>query len=484
MLARVDMARAQAQLADDSPAVRDLRVTVPLRAPAGGAPPAALPPSLARALQDEYAIRYLARLGASACPANIAMVLEHLPLERCQLSAAWKARGALSDELSIDMFASGPAPVAPTSASAIKAATALQLEAPQHSPVADTGSFYCFGPICWSFEDIKRRFLPPFNASRTTHSPATADFEPLKEDSSFSGPEQQTAAQILVRKATLARQQCALERSEPPDVRHETVVAIHRAFFSALPLAALGLTSPSTRDRFDAAQQLLGALARDRNVLELVRCIVLLLYHDVFLPLTLATQPMSSSTRHGDLLVDTIRLFAALREQYTAVKAPTSLLSLLLLAIRVDVETIFRSQYPQSFSSTSTSIADDMQRVLLAMDARVSRLLDPDAHWSRFPILESSCAAGVARVAPAFQRQQRRSRLREQFFRTSEALHCVFPTPSSGTSRRIIAGGGARVAQFSGPRQDIEGENPPKDVVGRRVSVESKLKLLRMLQRR
>jgi hypothetical protein len=504
----------------DGPAVRELHVTVPLK-PQGDAPPANLPPTFARALQDEYAVRYLSRLGASATPENVAMVLEHLPLEGCQLTAAWRARGALADELTIDLYPPKPTPVAGAGGLQSRAEQAQKQSESETSGGGDAAavdgglyaSYFCFGPVCWSFDDMKRKFLPPFceatlPASEVrdvftaiaidkrmvgdTPSGSHASVSPTGADIATSGPTPHgaTVSQILRRRATLQREQCANERRVPPDTRRETICAMHRAFFSALPLVSLGLSTRGTSgmDR-DLAQRLLDALVTDVAVVELVQNVVLLLYHEVFVPVTSATiQAVPNSVE--TLLVESVRLFTALRGRYGSWKAPSSftanassVVPMLLLALRVDVETLFRMQYPQSFSSSSSAASAQMHRVLAEMNARISRLLDPDTHWSRVPVLESSCAAGAARTAPTFQRQRRRLRLRDQFFRTSEALHCVFPVPAPGSSRRIMAvGGGTQVARYYSsvvPTSDHAAKHSPEPV-----SVETKLKLLRVLQHR
>lgn len=507
----------------DEPAVRELHVTVPLK-PQDDAPPANLPLTFARALQDEYAIRYLARLGARATPENVAMVLKHLPLENCQLTVAWRARGALADELTIDLYPPKPTPIAVSGSSPSKGGRLKQSQ-PETGAVpgvkdSDTvdsdisTSYYCYGPVCWSFDDMKRKFLPPFCEATPPASESRDMFTAIAIDkrkvsslrssgdtsamsiaaddtSSSSGPASNgtTVSQILGRRATLRRQQCADERRMPPDTCRETICAMHRAFFSSLPLASLGLATRNTSGSdLDLAQRLLDALVNDAALVELVQSAVLLLYHDVFIPMTAATSQAVPNCVET-LLVDSVRLFATVRDRYGAWRAPSSftanassVVPLLVLALRVDVETLFRMQYPQSFASSSSSATAEMHRVFAEMNVRISGLLDPDAHWSRVPVLESSCAAGAARTAPTFQRQRRLLRLRDQFFRMSEALHCVFPAPVPGNSRRIMAvGGGAQVARYSSvvPASDHDAKSSPGSV-----SVESKLKLLQVLQHR
>lgn len=515
-----DWPRALGDDGSDGPAVRELHVTVPLK-PQGDAPPANLPPTFARALQDEYAARYLLRLGASATPENVAMVLEQLPLEECQLTAAWRARGALADELAIDLYPPKPTPVAGAGGLLSRGERVQKHSKSEPSGVEDAvavdgglyTAFYCFGPVCWSFDDMKRKFLPPFceamlpaseerdvftaiaidkRKATTTLSGGRVSVSPTDVDIAASGsaPHSATVSQILGRRATLLREQCASERRVPPDTRRETICAMHRAFFSALPLVSLGLSARGTSgmDR-DLAQRLLDALVNDVTVVELVQSVILLLYHEVFVPMTSATiQGVPNSVE--TLLVDSVRLFTAVRDHYGSWKTPSSfsanaasVVPMLLLALRVDVETLFRVQYPHSFSSSSSAASAQTQRVLAEMNARISRLLDPDTHWSRVPVLESSCAAGAARTAPTFQRQRRRLRLRDQFFRTSEALHCVFPVPAPGSSRRIMAvGGGTQVARYFSNVVPASGHaaRPNREPV----SVESKLKLLRVLQHR
>lgn len=66
--------------------------------------PANFPANFAHAVKEEYAIKYLQKLGAHPTAQNIAMVLENLPLEECHIATAWKSRGSLSDVITIDLY--------------------------------------------------------------------------------------------------------------------------------------------------------------------------------------------------------------------------------------------------------------------------------------------------------------------------------------------------------------------------------------------
>uniref|UniRef100_K3WGP9 Uncharacterized protein n=1 Tax=Globisporangium ultimum (strain ATCC 200006 / CBS 805.95 / DAOM BR144) TaxID=431595 RepID=K3WGP9_GLOUD len=87
--------------AHDDCAVQPSHFTIPLKPQDK---PASFPANFAQAFKEEYAIKYLQKLGARPTPENVAMVLENLPLEDCHIATAWKSRGSLSDVVTIDLF--------------------------------------------------------------------------------------------------------------------------------------------------------------------------------------------------------------------------------------------------------------------------------------------------------------------------------------------------------------------------------------------
>lgn len=488
---------------DDVPAVRELHVTIPLRPQVV---PAKFPAQFARAVQDEYAIQYLAQLGASGAPENVALVLQHLPLEDCAVAASWRVRGSLSDMLSIDLYPPkhGPSTAIVPVSPAPRPSTVAPVEA-----ISPTQSrIYCVGPVCLSFDDMKRKFLLPFCQAETREEVdvlVTYGMKRVEDGSAFVQVPVLTDADakavgpigVLTKRASQRRHLCHRERSSPPDARPDTIISMHKAFFLVLPLSSLGF---SARD--DREQALLLDLLQGDDMLALVQAVSLYLYVDKFVWLASVDDPKFPSPPSTPqlpkvemLFVDIVTRFEALRSRLErenlSTKSRTTaslLLPLLLLALRVDVETIYRVQYPQSFAVAGPT----MQFTLREMNKRVTELLDPDTHLSRLAILETSCSGLAAMSSPAFQQRQRTRRLRDQFFKTSEALHSVFPTQVGGRSRQIASqNGGANIARYAQHLdRDAQAANDREEFEDARrqnsstnTSVETKLKLLRVLQR-
>ena len=87
--------------------------------------PCDLPADYQRTLRNEFHVRYLESLGASATPANLALVNKHLPMEQCKITTAWKSRGWIADYVYISPEMSAPAPAPHASASAPHSSTIL-----------------------------------------------------------------------------------------------------------------------------------------------------------------------------------------------------------------------------------------------------------------------------------------------------------------------------------------------------------------------
>lgn len=61
--------------------------------------PVQLPTDFQQVVKNEYATKYLERIGASATQENIKIVLDQMPIDTCDVTAAWKSRGWLADFL-------------------------------------------------------------------------------------------------------------------------------------------------------------------------------------------------------------------------------------------------------------------------------------------------------------------------------------------------------------------------------------------------
>ncbi|RLN98055.1 hypothetical protein BBJ28_00010260 [Nothophytophthora sp. Chile5] len=496
--------RPRAAVLDDAPAVRALRVSIPLKPQLA---PAALPPHLPQAVADEFAIRYLQEIGASASPENVATVLLHFPLESCAVSAAWKSRGSLADVLAIDLKpTAAEAPPGGGSARKSQAADDHDLKtrdddnttapSPRRRPRGQQARrVFHVGPVRLTFDDMKRKFLLPF---KLASPPVEVDVLALygmknsnpeaatgQKDSSNGGSFQPPFLGSRGRWETQRRLKCATERDVAPNSSVEAVGDLHKAFYLALPLTALGLPESDERARVALYEALLSSA-----MVELVQTTIRYLY------LTVITVPTGTDSKEGvsereTLFVAIVRRFTALRaklerEQRASPRPQLAvLIPLLLLALRVDVETLVRMQYPLSFACVS----EDMPRVLQTLDDRVSQLLDPDAHWSRLAVLETTHEAGQARASSSFQRARRHRRLRDQFFQTSAALHGVFPDPLPGKCRRVMKlRGGADIGHYpmvadGSEQRRAEEERRTEEAQAAPVSVASKLQLLRIMRR-
>jgi hypothetical protein len=503
----------------DAPtAVQALHVSIPLKPQLT---PAALPPRLSQAVKDEFAIRYLQQIGANATPENISMVLQHLPLEKCVVSAAWKSRGSLADVLAIDLnpkalTQSGGPPLKTDAQDGIKSRVVTTDSAsaavpPLMSPRRQlrgqqTRHAYQVGTVCFTFDDMKHKFLLPFKLATPPPEPdvlelfgshteiyaGTADMaSPNQVEQIGAAPGSPAALGYVGRWETQRRLQAVDERAVPPSASAETVSEMHNEFYLALPLASLGLPEGEDHIRTVLYEALVSPV-----MVELVQNTMRYLYLTVIHPPTSAEQETLRSGEQDALFVSLSQRFARLRtkmerRQRSATRPQlVVLVPLLLLALRVDVETLVRLQYPISFSCA----ADEMARLLQVLDARISQLFDPDANWSRLAVLETTHEAGQARASSSFQQARRQRRLRDQFFQTSAVLQGLFPEPSSGRSRRVLTlRGGAGIGHYPALSCDVstassspatkqeERRHPASSSSG--VSIGSKLSLLRSLRR-
>ncbi|KAK1944959.1 hypothetical protein P3T76_003492 [Phytophthora citrophthora] len=504
----------QEEIVDAPTAVQTLHVTIPLKPQQT---PTTAPPRLTQAVKDEFAIRYLQGIGASSTPENIAMVLQHLPVEKCVVTAAWKSRGSLSDVLVIDLnpkahTQAGQTPVKPEGRPGIE-----REESSNTSPVMAMLSprrqlrgqqvqhVYQIGTVCFSFDDMKRKFLLPFKLATPpaqadvlqlygTHTEINHDLTdtlPLnqaEESALNTTPGSPIALGAIAKWEAQRRRTSVDERRVPPKACTETVNDMHNEFYITLPLASLGLSEGDEGTRTVLYEALLSPA-----MVELVQSTVRYLFITAIC--TSTSKEPRADTEQNTLFVSIAQNFAVLRSKLECKQRSTYrpqvavLVPLLLLALRVDVETLVRLQYPMSFSCA----AAEMVLLLQTLDTRISQMLDPDANWSRLASLETTHEAGQARASSSFKHARRHRHLRDQYFQTSSVLHGLFPDPSPGRSRRVMAlRGGAGVSHYldlskvSSLSKDSTSSSASKHESFRNpdtVSVASKLSLLRSLRR-
>lgn len=516
-------------------------------------------------MQDEYALKYLTRLGAIPTADNIALVLENLPLDECHVATAWRSRGSHADVLTIDLYpharpdarkhaAAEHASVVDIARRQVLTRSTVPSSLDEWGSVAHTNACVSYdrtkpdsktttaptstnqdtdnarvfhgalgmfqvGPVCLSFEDMTRKYLLPFKHSATeerdvlaTHGTKHDDEPPPFVDiPALSNGSAQSAVHILGRRAAERRAKCMDERVVPPDARTDVVQQIQSAFFRALPLAALGV-----RGEHDT-RVLCEAVTDATLVTPLIQSLARYLFLQVFAKLAcigtgdsiqqhvVSGHAQRLSEPVETLFVAVVGLFARLkrRMEREVSNGMRLIVPLLLLELRVAIDTLYRLQYPVSFSATDTTT---MQFVLARMDAEITKVIDPDEHWSRIGVLETTCASTKVQASHSFQAKKRQTRLRDQFYQTSAALRCLFPRPRPGKCRQILTlRGGASVANYPPHLEAPEGQPPSS--IGKSLSkppirlslaspaaevddssvlasVDTKLKLLRIVEHR
>lgn len=376
---------------------------------------------------------------------------------------------------------------------------------------------YQIGPVCMSFDDMKRQYLLPFKHGLkdevdilSTYGMKHEEPAPFVNIPALSEASAEAVVHLLGRRATPRRVKCMEERIIPPEVKVDVLLQMQKAFYSSLPLAALSLRDE--RDRLFLYEALL-----DTKTIQLVQTVARYLYLQMFIKLA-CTGAEGLIAKHAEshlcrpppeeiegLYVSTTRIFAKIKQQLEREEKGIPLfLPLVLLALRVSIETIYRIQYPVSFNVTGPT----MQYILMQMDASITKMLDPDEHLSRIGVLETTCESTKIMASHPFQIKKRQGRLRDQFYKTSDALHSIFPRPLPGKCRKIIKlRGGASIASYpphllepqevdddSGRLGDVSGNNSASagsqtatekhNSGDTNVSVYARLQLLRIIERK
>ncbi|KAF1334902.1 hypothetical protein FI667_g1637, partial [Globisporangium splendens] len=356
---------------------------------------------------------------------------------------------------------------------------------------------------------MKRQYLLPFKyglkkeidvlttfGMRNDNEPVTfVNIPALSEGSSNA------VVHLLGRRATHRRIKCVEERVIPPDAKVEVILQMQKAFYASLPLAAL-----SVRDEHE--RLFLCEALVDPKMTQLIQDMSRYLYHHTFVKLacsgaeSLGAKKQTPGHQPSFSLADRAAcnemeeaLYASIMDTFAKIKQKILeqppekglTLFLLLLGLRVAIETIYRIQYPVSFNTTASM----MQYILIQLDDAIAKMLDPDAHLSRIGVLETTCEATKIKASHLFQLKKRQLRLRDQFYKTSEVLHSIFPRPVAGKCRKIIKlRGGASIANYPShmePQEEINnnaahGSSHTRDDPTV-VSVAARLQLLRIIER-
>ena len=107
------------------------------------------------------------------------------------------------------------------------------------------------------------------------------------------------------------------------------------------------------------------------------------------------------------------------------------IMPLVVLAIRVETEIIFKNSYPEFFSNAH------LEKIAMALIWQViTRLLDPDVYFSRFSFLESGKEA--IDLKSRGQRKGMLPHMKNKFTTRSALVSSLIPQPSEGKVRKMF----------------------------------------------
>ena len=319
--------------------------------------PVAFPPNFKKALAEEYATRYLERLGATATPQNLAAVARFAPIDQSTVTAAWKSRGSLSDVVNIDPF---PERSKPSKRLREERTVRGVVPSPrerratlQARPIAygtDQVMRYVYKNVEQTFADMKKRHLYPFNR--------------LAQASTVAGLSTQLHASLAQRRRKwnplrvhsvhqrLLQQRTKADPSSlclPPTVTLEEVRAMQLEFLRVIPYDMIhrGETSEQKRDEIHE-------LFVSDSILKLIGFTVHYIYWTFLRDLGLALNPVDPSATEvltseelQQLYSQIMSLFMQMKRKLGNLsKGQTMWLPLGLMSLRVTIETAFRTCYP------------------------------------------------------------------------------------------------------------------------------------------
>ncbi|ETV94640.1 hypothetical protein H310_11634 [Aphanomyces invadans] len=483
-------------------------------------PVAHFPPTFYNTIVKEYATKYLEQMHALPTPDNIAMVIANMPLQKCRVSAAWKSRGCLSDVLTID--ARWPRSTDPHGSSGAVDVALPTLSPRPSSPTTNDGLGRVFGTdleinysvehVQWSFNDLKHRYVYPFNQIHKVPIGNDAQGYPQATSVTFS---------LVPERRIYQPSQAALDElmMPPSTLTFEAISQLQTAFFNVVPFDMVDIPDPKD-------QHLLRQHLTCPATLHLVGFLAHYLYWTVLRPLAekcaaiqANSTPAAVSTNQADplprrsssssprrrnslqhpstppsklmpadieqLLVSTTESFESIKKSLaasiptTTTKPTLPMLPLFVLSLRVAIDTIFRTTYPKWMDSSTLRI----EPTLLALSNRMDAMLDPHGYYDRIGAIEASADAINFMRTHAFKMQKRRGpRLREAYFAMSTTMQSIMPMPSSGGPRRLLVEGGGgnyqRSRQPSRSRTKISSQK--EGLPSSLLSLGNRLKLLKL----
>lgn len=380
-------------------------------------------------LAGEVHVRYLESIGAAPSKSNLAIVRTELPLSGCNFMTAWKSRGGNADAVYVSPPAAaqpglgarrGPSfkpPRRPAQPDELDSSDEIKSEAgSEGGSEANRKRFSQRDPYdlvpkgAMSFSDAQLKFLYPFKAQGE-------DAYPSKGSRSDRDPCAPRAISLYDRYTPEELQE---ELAQALSISTKSIVSLQAEFTHSFPF-----------------EQLEGRLSEQemRTALREISCkrttrfiglVALLLYWTHIAPKS------AKSAEDGQTSV----LYCAVQHYFSSARdslrprraALLYILPLLLLLVRMSVETIYRRAFPKWWTTV------DGEETLREMDADLEQIFDPGHQLSQISSLGTAGAAARAARAKARRRHD------EGWYTTS--AHVAAALPRSHYVRRQEPPGG------------------------------------------
>eukprot|EP00297_Palpitomonas_bilix_P007831 CAMPEP_0113875496 /NCGR_PEP_ID=MMETSP0780_2-20120614/4977_1 /TAXON_ID=652834 /ORGANISM="Palpitomonas bilix" /LENGTH=486 /DNA_ID=CAMNT_0000861497 /DNA_START=192 /DNA_END=1652 /DNA_ORIENTATION=- /assembly_acc=CAM_ASM_000599 len=396
--------------------------------------PVDLPDDFKKHIKNEYATRYLESIGAAATPDAIKRVMEQLPLQKCDVNAAFKSRGGLSDVIYIkppESTSSAPSNTVNSQELFAVVQRKAEEDAKRAKDKSATGELGGMGGPDLTFGQFREKYLhtPPLGdkagggrGGKDNANFALADRLGSRQGKGGAGAVGGVNAADMEDDSKMT--EADLELRQPLAITIEDVLAIQTMFTRTFPFYTL--RSRLTEDDVAMAVAEITSL----QVAQLIADVCRLMYND----LTARKRAPSEVTeeKQEKLLLSIYEAYMDLQSRLKRRSHRLVLLPLLLLSLRVTVETIFRNSFPKWIATP------DGEASLQKVDVTITALFDPDRYRSHVSLLESSVEA--MRVVNKDPRYAKKS-IKEKFFTVSPLVRSLMTDPQSGDARYILSQG-------------------------------------------
>lgn len=393
--------------------------------------PVSLPSHFRKAMESEYATRYLERIGASASPRNLAKVLEFAPIQNSVVTTAWKSRWSLCDAVYIDPFP----PDKPKATKDRETRQIIDVSERHNSNSQQASSFgtdsekvFEIGSVSQTFNELKQRHLYPFNqivdatsiASLSTkfHSSIAAKHRPWR-------PVRMNPPTLI--KEPDPSEKALKELSQIPTITLSEIEMIQDAFFHVIPF---DMIHPKCDPHF---KDEMNDIFTSDQVAQLIGFVIHYLYATFFRNLTRTPKGPAhlNDQELGSLYGEMLTLYRKHKVELMAeTKGRAVWLPLFLMSIRVSVETSFILMYQLWLNPRSNRFEPTRQH----LSRLVGELFDSDGIYSRIGSLETTAeAVRIQNIS-----HHRKSTARRPFFSTSPALQSIIPEPATSRARMIL----------------------------------------------